>query len=79
MNNTINTPKSSVIKSLTYDENRKDLQVSFKSGKLYVYTYVYTPVSQQFFNKLSNSKSKGQFFNKNIKNNEALTCLKLIK
>jgi len=75
MNNTINTPKSSVIKSLTYDENRKDLTVSFKSGKL----YVYTPVSQQFFNKLQNAKSKGRFFNKNIKNNEALTCLKLIK
>lgn len=75
MNNTINTPKSSVIKSLTYDENRKDLQVSFKSGKL----YVYTPVSQQFFNKLQNAESKGKFFNKNIKNNEALTCLKLIK
>ena len=75
MNNTINTPKSSVIKSLTYDENRKDLSVSFKSGKL----YVYTPVSQQFFNKLQNAESKGKFFNKNIRDNEALTCLKLIK
>ena len=62
MNNTINTPKSSALSSLTYDENRKDLTVKFKSGKL----YVYTPVSQQFFNK-------------HIKNNEALTCLKLIK
>lgn len=75
MNNTINTPKSSVIKSLTYDENRKDLQVNFKSGKL----YVYTPVSQQFFNKLSKTESKGKFFNQHIKNNEALTCLKVIK
>jgi hypothetical protein len=75
MNNTINTPKSSVIKSLTYDSNRKDLQVNFKSGKL----YVYTPVSQVFFNKLSKAESKGKFFNKNIRDNEALTCLKLIK
>lgn len=74
MNNTINTPKSSVIKSLIYDSERKDLSVNFKSGKL----YVYTPVSQQFFNKLSNSTSKGKFFNKNIRNNEALTCLKMI-
>ncbi len=75
MNNTIYTPKSSVIKSLTYDENRKDLSVNFQSGKL----YVYTPVSQAFFNKLTNAESKGRFFNKNIRDNEALTCLKLIK
>lgn len=75
MNNTINTQKSSALNSLTYDENRKDLTVKFKFGKL----YVYTPVSQQFFNKLTNAKSKGKFFNQHIKNNEALTCLKLIK
>jgi len=75
MNNTIYTPKSSVIKSMTYDEGRKDLTVDFKSGKL----YVYTPVSQQFFNKLNNAESKGSFFNLHIKNNEALTCLKVIK
>jgi len=68
MNNTINTPKSSVTKSLTYDENRKDLTVVFKSGKI----YIYTPVSQQFFNKLNNAESKGAFFNLHIKNNEAL-------
>ena len=38
-----------------------------------------TPVSQQFFNKLQNAESKGKFFNKNIRDNESLTCLKLIK
>lgn len=75
MNNTINIPKSSVLENLTYDENRKDLIVKFKSGKL----YVYTPVSQAFFNKLTNAESKGKFFNKNIRDNEVLTCLKLIK
>lgn len=74
MNSTINTPKSSVIKSLTFVENRNDLQVNFKSGKL----YVYTPVSQRFFNELQNAPSKGKFFNQHIKNNKALTCLKLI-
>lgn len=74
MNNTINTPKSSVIKNLTFDENRNDLTVNFKSGKL----YIYTPISQRFFNKLTVAESKGRFFNKHIKNNEALTCLKLI-
>lgn len=75
MNNTISTPKSSILENLTYDENRKDLIIKFKSGKL----YVYTPVSQAFFNKLTNAESKGKFFNKNIRDNEVLTCLKLIK
>lgn len=73
--NKINTPKSSVIQSLQYDETRKDLKVNFNSGRV----YVYTPVSEEFFNKISKAESKGKFFNKNIKNNEALTCLKLIK
>lgn len=73
--NKINTPKSSVIQSLQYDETRKDLKVNFNSGRI----YVYTPVSEEFFNKISKAESKGKFFNKNIKNNEALTCLKLIK
>lgn len=75
MNNTITTPKSSVIKSLIYNENRQDLSVNFNSGKL----YVYTPVSQQFFNKLKNAESKGKFYNKNIRDNEAFTCLKVIR
>jgi len=75
MNNKINTPKSSVIKNLEYDETRRDLKVNFISGKV----YVYTPVSNEFFTKLTKSESKGKFFNKNIRNNEALTCLKLIK
>lgn len=66
---------STAIKTLQYDSTRKDLKVNFKSGKV----YVYTPVSSEFFNKLNNSESKGRFFNKNIKGNEALTCMKLIK
>jgi len=66
---------STVIKAVEYDETRKDLKVNFKSGKV----YVYTPVSNEFFGKMKNSTSKGKFFNKNIRNNEALTCLKLVK
>lgn len=68
-------PKSSVIKRMSFDGNRNDLKVVFKSGA----EYVYTPVSQEFYNKLKDAESKGRFFNKNIKNNEALTCLKFIK
>lgn len=66
---------SVVINSLEYDNTRQDLKVNFKSGKI----YVYTPVSQEFFTKLTKAQSKGSYFNKNIRNNEALTCLKLIK
>lgn len=66
---------STAIDKLTYDSERKDLSVKFNSGKL----YVYTPISNEFFNKLKNADSIGKYFNKNIKNNEALTCLKLIK
>ncbi len=74
MNKKVNI-KSTIIKNLEYDESRKDLKVNFKSGKV----YVYTPVSEEFFDKLNKSESKGAFFNLNIKNNQALTCLKLIK
>lgn len=66
---------STAIDKLEYDDIRQDLKVNFKSGKV----YVYTPVSEEFFNKLKNSSSKGLYFNLNIKNNQALTCLKLIK
>jgi len=67
--------RSSAIRNLEYDDNRQDLKVNFTSGKV----YVYTPVSQEFFDKLNASTSKGTFFNLNIKNNTALTCLKLVK
>lgn len=67
--------KSSVLDSIEYNDNRQDLIVNFKSGK----QYIYTPVSEQLLNKLVKSESQGKFFNKNIRDNEALTCLKLIK
>ena len=69
------TVTSTAIKNLVYDDTRQDLKVNFHSGRV----YVYTPVSPEFFNKLNNSKSKGLFFNQHIRDNEALTCLKLIK
>jgi len=71
----LQTPKSTVIKKMNFDNIRKDLSVHFRNGSV----YIYTPVSEEFYNKLKDSESKGKFFNKNIKDNEALTCLKLIK
>ncbi len=74
MNKKVNI-KSTAIKSIEYNDIRQDLKVSFVSGKV----YVYTPVSEEFFDKLNKSTSKGTFFNLNIKNNNALTVLKMIK
>lgn len=68
-------PKSSVIKRMNFNDNFSTLRVVFKSGN----EYIYTPVSQEFYKKLEDSESKGKFFNKHIKNNEALTCFKFIK
>jgi len=65
---------SSAISTLQYNETRQDLTVNFNSGR----QYVYTPVSPEFFGKLRKATSKGRYFNNNIKNNEALTCLKKI-
>ncbi len=67
--------KSTSIKGIKHDTNRQDLTVTFKSGR----EYIYTPVSNEFFDKFNKSQSKGTFFNINIKNNQALTCMKIIK
>lgn len=67
--------RSTAIRSLSYDSIRKDLKVTFRSGR----TYIYTPVSQEFYEKMKKSRSKGRFYNRNVRNNEAFTSLKLIK
>lgn len=75
MSKTVISVVSTAIDKLEYENTRRDLKVTFNSRRV----YVYTPVSNEFFDKLKNANSIGQFFNKHIKNNEALTCLKLIK
>ena len=67
--------KSSAIKAFGHEEDRLDLTVLFESGKM----YIYHPVSKHFFAKIREAESAGKFFNKHIKNNEALTCFKFIK
>jgi len=66
---------SKVIKRFYFDNTVKQLNVHFKNESV----YMYTPVSEEFFNKLKQSTSKGSFFNKNIRDNQALTCYKLVK
>lgn len=70
----IKVKDSSVVDQGIYNAERKDLTIIFKSGK----GYIYTPVSEDFAQKFAKAKSKGQFFNKHIRNNEALTKLKLV-
>ena len=73
MSNIIRT-KSTVISSILYEPARQDLTIEFKSGE----NYLFTPVSGEFFQKMKESKSKGKFFNSNIRNNEALTKMKIL-
>ena len=66
--------KSKAIKTISYDSSRKDLTIKFKSEK----QYVYTPVSEDLVNSMSQSPSKGKFFNENIKDNPMITCMKVV-
>ena len=66
---------SKVINAVVYNPERMDLKLTFVGGK----EYVYTPVSYSFYDEFVSSKSEGKFFNRNIKNNMALTCLKVVK
>ena len=64
--------KSKAIKTISYNEDRQDLTVRFKSNK----EYVYTPVSEEHFLAFGLSTSKGKFFNAHIKDNPIYTVYK---
>lgn len=66
---------SSVIKDIEFDNSKYNLKINFSSGN----SYVYGPVTKDFYEKFLNSKSKGLFYNTHIRNNEALSCLKVIR
>jgi hypothetical protein len=55
--------ESSVIASVGYDKERRDMMVEFKSGELYLYQGV-PPI---VYDKFLEAESKGSFFNSNIK------------
>lgn len=65
---------SSVLKGAKYDMARQDLILKFQNDT----EYIYTPVSDNFLEKFKNASSKGRFFNKHIKDNLALTKLKIL-
>jgi hypothetical protein len=55
--------KSSLISSIGYDEDQKELTVEFKKGG----TYGYRPVPHAVFTAMQEAKSVGSFFLRNIK------------
>lgn len=56
--------RSSAIRAVDYDITTKRLLIKFTSG----YSYVYHGVPESVFNGLLNASSKGQYFNRYIKN-----------
>jgi hypothetical protein len=61
---THDTPNSSNIAQVKYDDDRGTLYIDFRSGK----TYRYDDVPYEIWNGLLEAPSVGQYFNQNIKN-----------
>ena len=54
---------SSVIRDFDYDEERRVLQITFVSGRV----YAYSNVPAEVFQELEMARSKGEFFNRHIR------------
>jgi hypothetical protein len=54
---------STVIQSFEYDGNRRELLVVFRSGR----RYVYEDVSEDTYQAMRRSFSKGEYFNEHIR------------
>jgi hypothetical protein len=63
---------SSVIHSIEYDEDSRELDVTFNSGK----TYRYIDVPQDVYADFLDAASKGQYFNNHIKDAFAVAELR---
>lgn len=59
MNNHYDFPDSTMLASCDYDSNEKELTVTFKNGR----SYVYADVPVDIYNDLIGSKSAGRYFN----------------
>ena len=64
--------KSSNIDSIGYDENKKVLEIEFKSGGV----YQYANVSKEIFAALMSASSHGGFFHAKIKDRFPTTKVK---
>lgn len=65
--------KSSNIKSIGYDDKAHTLEIEFINGGV----YHYHPISDEGYQALMASESKGSYFFKNIRNNEGITVTKI--
>jgi len=59
MNNFYEFPDSAMLASCSYNEADKELTVTFKNGK----DYVYVDVDKSIYNDLINAQSAGRYFN----------------
>lgn len=69
----ISVKKSTNISEIGYDETTKTIEIKFKHGGL----YQYSPISLLTYISFLRARSKGEFFNKNIKNNTSLKFKKI--
>jgi len=60
---------SSVIRDFDYDEVRRALEITFVSGKV----YRYSDVPPELFAEFEMARSKGEFFNRHIRDCFACT------
>ena len=61
------TPKSSAISAVTYDADTFELSVTFRSGGAAGRTWIYSLVPGEFARGLRDAKSKGGYFQENIR------------
>lgn len=59
----IHTTRSSLLSSYGYDEEKKELQITFNKGG----TYTYLDVPKSVYDDMTEAKSIGQYFLANIK------------
>lgn len=62
-----NSPDSSFISGATYDANKRTLTIEMHNNDTKK-QYQYNNVDKKMFEEFKKAESKGQFFNKNIKN-----------
>lgn len=60
----VHTTRSSMLKTVSYDDKENCLSVTFASGG----TYKYKDVPKTVFNELISAESEGKYFLANVKN-----------
>lgn len=69
----VSVPRSSNISEIGYDENTRTLVIKFHHGGL----YKYSPITAKSYLNFLRSTSKGEWFQKNIKNNKLIDHKKI--